>query len=150
MIVGTVFFCRRRVSLDARDPKLKGHVATKGFYSAAARSQTAFRAFTMSMYRVILSVFLLLPSLNLAQENGAVRLVGGESENEGRLEVYYDGRWGTICDDSFNWQDAHVLCKQMGFERALRLYYRGVLVGAMTINLFGSTRSLVLTMLLPC
>ena len=80
--------------------------------------------FAMAMYRVILSVFLLLPSLNFAQENGAVRLVGGETENVGRLEVYYDNKWGTICDDSFNWQDAHVLCKQMGFEKAIRLHYR--------------------------
>ena len=76
------------------------------------------------MYRVILSVFLLLPSLNFAQDNGALRLVGGDTENEGRLEVYYDGQWGTICDDSFNWVDANVLCSQMGFERAARLYYR--------------------------
>ncbi|RXN29192.1 lysyl oxidase -like protein [Labeo rohita] len=40
------------------------------------------------------------------------RLAGyPRKHNEGRVEVFYDGEWGTICDDDFTLANAHVLCK---------------------------------------
>ena len=44
-----------------------------------------------------------------------VRLEGSNLEREGRLEVYHNGVWGTVCDDYFDDVDASVACFQMGF-----------------------------------
>ena len=46
-----------------------------------------------------------------------VRLVNGSSTNEGRLEVYYSGRWGTVCTNN-GWSDeyASLVCAQLGFR----------------------------------
>ena len=44
-----------------------------------------------------------------------VRLVDGSSYNEGRLEVYYSGRWGTVCNNGWTDKYASLVCKQLGF-----------------------------------
>jgi len=39
----------------------------------------------------------------------------GRSELEGRLEVYYNETWGTVCDDGFTDVEAKVACNDLGF-----------------------------------
>ena len=37
----------------------------------------------------------------------------------GRLEIYHDGQWGTVCDDSFGSLAANIACRQLGFSSVL-------------------------------
>lgn len=46
-------------------------------------------------------------------QTGAVRLSGG---SEGRVEVCVKGQWGTVCADSWGQQEAHVVCRQLGYS----------------------------------
>ncbi len=45
-----------------------------------------------------------------------LRLVGGATANEGRLEMLLDGQWGTVCDDYWGKADADVACRALGYE----------------------------------
>jgi len=51
-----------------------------------------------------------------------VRLVGSSSPREGRLELYYNGIWGTVCDDQFDDAAATVVCRSLNFTYVIHIY----------------------------
>jgi len=57
-----------------------------------------------------------------AQQDGEVRIVGGgTATNGGRIEVYIatNSQWTTICNDGWDIRDADVVCRQLGYPRAI-------------------------------
>jgi len=66
------------------------------------------------MFHIDLSI---LPVLHLAPcANGQLRLVGGNIQYEGRVEICMNNEWGTVCDDSWGSTDATVVCRQLGYS----------------------------------
>ena len=47
---------------------------------------------------------------------GALRLAGGTTANEGRVEICYDNQWGTVCSHSWSVSDARVVCRQLKYS----------------------------------
>lgn len=47
-----------------------------------------------------------------------VRLIGGQSPYDGRVEICIDGLWRTVCDENWDKRDAAIVCWQLGYNRS--------------------------------
>ena len=57
-----------------------------------------------------------LESVSVGCTTGEIRLVGGTSNAEGRVEICLNNEWGTVCDQMWDVTDAGVVCRQLGFS----------------------------------
>lgn len=72
--------------------------------------------------------------------DGSVRLVGGIIQQEGRIEVCFNGVWGSVCPNYWNPIDAYVVCAQLGYtgasKRFMNTFIHQAITGSRVLILF--------------
>ncbi|XP_012496399.1 PREDICTED: macrophage scavenger receptor types I and II [Propithecus coquereli] len=108
-----------------------------------------FTLISLAVLREVFKWIYLVPSPD-SQKNGkcfpigslsrTVRLVGGRGPHEGRVEIFHDGRWGTICDDRWEVRVGQVICRSLGYQ-GVQSVHKGAHFGQGTQNTFTVSES---------
>uniref|UniRef100_A0A8C5UF95 Scavenger receptor class A member 5 n=1 Tax=Malurus cyaneus samueli TaxID=2593467 RepID=A0A8C5UF95_9PASS len=61
-------------------------------------------------------------SKGAAPQEGSVRLVNGSGPHEGRVEIFHERRWGSVCDDGWDGKDGDVTCRMLGYRGAADVF----------------------------
>lgn len=75
-------------------------------------------SFTLILTDVLLNISFFSPAENASQicNNGDVRLSQGDFDYEGNVQVCFNGNWGTVCHDGWDYRDATTVCRTLGYN----------------------------------
>lgn len=57
--------------------------------------------------------------MHIGQSTGDVRLVNGGATFQGRVELFFADKWGTVCSDIWQLQNSDIVCQQLGYTHAI-------------------------------
>ncbi|KAM9456648.1 scavenger receptor cysteine-rich domain-containing protein DMBT1-like isoform 1-T1 [Clarias gariepinus] len=100
------------------------------------------------MLRLHTLILVSLLRASLLADGANIRLAGGSNSCSGRVEVYYNNMWGTVCDNDWDIFDAQVVCKQLGCSNAVSAHQSAAFgqgsgpIWMDNVGCFGSERSI--------
>ncbi|XP_045677710.1 macrophage scavenger receptor types I and II isoform X1 [Phyllostomus hastatus] len=61
-------------------------------------------------------------SRSISSPSRTARLADGSGPHEGRVEIFHDGQWGTVCDDYWELRGGQVVCRSLGYPGVLTVH----------------------------